>query len=462
MSATRPKVRTTSGIEPVMKALVLPMTLAVLMAGSQYARAQGQNPQGPPAPTEPNPHIAELPPAGQPLPNLEDTAEAGGAEAEDPRHDAVRWNEYLGSHFHIRFGGGFLYEVAAFSQDAASQQQFDLVDQGKVRDARIVLKGGFPQFKRKITFSAGFMFDAPTSSWLVRETGVMIQVPELGDSYFFIGRTKEGFSLNKVMVGYAGWTIERFTMNDATVPILADGIKWLFYSKKTGIMWNLGTYTDVLSEGQSFSSYEHQSVARIAWLPIRSEPKDEVLHLGVNLRYGKVEDGQLQDKSRPEAFPAPFFVDTGKFPATSTKMAGYEVYYRNKGLLLGSEYWLQAVNSPSTHNPTFNGGDVVMAWVLTGESRAYNEVGGFFTAVSPNRPVFSGGPGAWEAVLRFSNIDLDGGTVQGGKFWRFTPNVNWYLSDNVRLSFVYGFGSLNRFDLIGHTQFFQSRIQLQL
>jgi len=40
--------------------------------------------------------------------------------------------------------------------------------------------------------------------------------------------------------------------------------------------------------------------------------------------------------------------------------------------------------------------------------------------------------------------------------------LNWYLSDNIRLEFAYGFGSLNRFGLVGHTQFFQSRIQLQL
>jgi hypothetical protein len=26
--------------------------------------------------------------------------------------------------------------------------------------------------------------------------------------HVFVGRTKEGFSLNKVMVGYAGWTME--------------------------------------------------------------------------------------------------------------------------------------------------------------------------------------------------------------------------------------------------------------
>jgi hypothetical protein len=40
--------------------------------------------------------------------------------------------------------------------------------------------------------------------------------------------------------------------------------------------------------------------------------------------------------------------------------------------------------------------------------------------------------------------------------------MNWYLSDNVRWEFTYGYGRLNRFDLVGHTQFFQSRIQLQL
>jgi phosphate-selective porin OprO and OprP len=39
--------------------------------------------------------------------------------------------------------------------------------------------------------------------------------------------------------------------------------------------------------------------------------------------------------------------------------------------------------------------------------------------------------------------------------------VNWYLSDHVRLEFAYGYGSLDRFNLVGKTNFFQSRVQLQ-
>ena len=126
-----------------------------------------------------------------------------------------------------------------------------------------------------------------------------------------------------------------------------------------------------------------------------------------------------------------------------------------------TEYFFESVKSPEKGNPSFNGGDAFISWLPTGEVRVYNTRGGFFDQISPLRPVFSGGPGAWELVGRFSYINLDSGPVRGGKFWRITPMVNWHMSDNVRLEFVYGYGSLNRFDLIGKTQFFQSRIQLQ-
>ena len=73
-----------------------------------------------------------------------------------------------------------------------------------------------------------------------------------------------------------------------------------------------------------------------------------------------------------------------------------------------------------------------------------------FERISPARSVFDGGPGAWELVLRFSYGDLDDRAIHGGKFWRITPMVNWHMSDNVRLEFVYGYGTLDRFDLRRH------------
>jgi phosphate-selective porin OprO/OprP len=65
-------------------------------------------------------------------------------------------------------------------------------------------------------------------------------------------------------------------------------------------------------------------------------------------------------------------------------------------------------------------------------------------------------------VGHYSYADFNGGTITGGKYWRITPMLNWYFSDNTRLELTYGYGSLNKFGLTGKTHFFQLRIQLQL
>jgi len=396
-------------------------------------------------------------PAQGPPPNLETTIQAAEPL---PKRDLVNWNEYHGPHFTIRVGAGFLYEFDAFSQDNQSKEQFAMLPSEKIRDFRLIMGGRFPSLPLNVTWCFGLMYDAAAKSWYVRQTGIMFQVAKIS-SYFFIGRQKEGFSLNKVMVGYDGWTMERATVSDATIPLLADGIKWLGYSKKYGILWNLGYFNDVVSKGQSFSSYSSQEVVRVAWLPVHSEEDGTLIHLGFNFRYGRPTDGELRLKSRPEAFVAPFFLDTGTFAANSSNSEGYEAYFRRRSLLFGSEYYFQHVHSPSTGNPLFQGGDVVATWLMTGETRPYNTVGGYFKDIDPKKTVFSGGPGAWEAVLRYSYTDLDSKDIHGGTFWRITPMVNWYLSENVRLEMAYGYGHLDRFDLKGNTQFFQTRLQLQ-
>ena len=73
----------------------------------------------------------------------------------------------------------------------------------------------------------------------------------------------------------------------------------------------------------------------------------------------------------------------------------------------------------------------------------------------------TGGPahGNWYPDIHISISTAE--LCRGGRFGRFTEQLNWYLSRYVRLEFAYGFGRLDRFDLKGDTQFFQSRLQLQ-
>jgi phosphate-selective porin OprO/OprP len=207
---------------------------------------------------------------------------------------------------------------------------------------------------------------------------------------------------------------------------------------------------------------DHEQVARVGWLPIRADKGHTLLHHGVSLRHGTPENRQLRLRSRPESFQAPYVVDTGVFAAEGINMSGLEAYYRSGPLLLGSEIFIQNVDSVSTGNPQFNGGEVFVTWNVTGETRPYKPAGGYFMAVSPSRPVGMGGPGAIELVLRYSDVDLDAGTLRGGKFRRLTPMVNWHLSDNIRLEFAYGYGELDRFGMTGKTRFFTMRTQFTL
>jgi len=393
---------------------------------------------------------------------IDDTITAGEADDEEPARRLVKFNEFAGPLGSIRVGFNFMWDYAAFSQDANSEEQisFEGNDNNKLRDFRFLI-GGRLNFKRRTTWSTGIMYDAANDQWVARQTGIMVDVPEIWGQ-IFVGRTKEGFSMNKVMVGTAGWGMERAPISDATIPILADGIKWLGYVPKARILWNLGFYGDKLSEGQGFSTYDNQISGRFAWVPVLSNDGKTLLHVGLSERYGKANEGKLRLRARSGAYPGPYFTDTGEFAADSTMMTGLEVYYRPGPFLLGGEYFLQSVDAPDSGNPFFHGGEAAVSWAITGETRTYNTRGGYFNAISPERSIYSGGPGAWEAVAQFTYTDLDSGALAGGKYWRFTPMLNWHASDNLRLEIGYGYGSLDRFGLVGKTQFFQTRFQFLL
>ena len=152
-------------------------------------------------------------------------------------------------------------------------------------------------------------------------------------------------------------------------------------------------FTDWLSKDESFS-YFHQAVAgRLAWVPMVSDSAGKLIHIGASFHIGKPENDTLQLKAKPEASDAPNFLDTGKFPSTTATLLGFEAYYRPGPWLFGTEYYWEKANSPETGDPVFHGGDIFANWLVTGETRSYNTVGGYFRQVSPRRTVFEGGPG---------------------------------------------------------------------
>ena len=393
-------------------------------------------------------------------PSLNTVLDAAEAEGDVPRRRLVSWNEYEGKFITVRLGGSFLWDFAGYAQDDNSKAQMTLIDKGDLRDFRFILNGRF-KFAPRFSYTLGYMYDKAREDWRFRQTGIMVEVPELWGSIFF-GRTKEGFSTSKIMVGTQGWADERAAINDALIPILADGIKWSGYVPSGKFVYNLGWFGDFRTENKSFNKNDNQFAARAVWLPFTGTDKG-VLHLALEYRSAASNDGFLRYRSKPESSLAESYViDTGEFAAEHANTIGIEAYYRPGPLMFGMEYFFNQVQSKEANDPFFHGGDIFVSYLLTGEIKSYNLRGAYFERTSPARTVFEGGPGAWEFVLRYSYADLDSQSIHGGTFQRITPVVNWHLSDNVRLEFVTGYGVLDRFGIRGETVFFQSRIQFQM
>jgi phosphate-selective porin OprO/OprP len=375
------------------------------------------------------------------------------------------WNEFNAGFTTVRLGFGVIYEQAAYSQDAEGKAQLDsagvnLESKTMFRDFRLLASGRF-NTKRAIIWKFGYMYDGVTQSWTVRETGLQIAMPELS-GHIFIGRQKEGYSLNKAQNGYSTWGNERQPSIDL-VAIMADGIKYYGYATKPRIFWSVAAFSNfIYGDHSKYMPWKWIYAARAGWRPVYDVINNEILHLGISFRYAKPINDTIQVRSKPESNPAPYFIDGGRFQADKSTGIGAEAYYRKGPIMLATELNFHHFNSEQAGNPTYSGGDFTFTYLFTGETRPYLSDNSAFFFVEPKKPVFKGGFGAWELVLRYSYFNTNAGNVPGGNFWKFNPMVNWYLTKGLRIEFVYGYGVLDRFHVAGATQFFQTRIQYAL
>ncbi|HSZ32473.1 MAG TPA: hypothetical protein VK772_04135 [Puia sp.] len=366
------------------------------------------------------------------------------------------WNEFDGPLTTLKFGLGFMAEYAGFSQDSTSKQQVPGAnDNFSVRDFRYTM-AGIVKSEREITWKAGINYDGNTGTWRIRETGVQFKMPELS-GYIFVGRTKQGYSLQKIQNGFTLWRFERPMIQDL-VPILGDGIKYTGYYPKQHLQWTLGAYFNMFgNENQPQTAFKRQITTRLVWTPVYTTPTNSVLHIAFDYNYGRVLGDSIQVRSKPEVSKSPYFVDSKKFWADVTNSFSGEIYYRTGPFMAGTEFAAHYVHSPENGNPIFTGAFFFLLYSFTGETRPYSPNFGVFSFQTVKKPVFKGGPGNIEATVSFSNIDLDNGAITGGKFWRLTPAIFWSLDRNYFTTFAYGFGVLDKNNLKGDTQFFQWR-----
>ncbi len=190
---------------------------------------------------------------------------------------------------------------------------------------------------------------------------------------------------------------------------------------------------------------------RLVYTPVRADRR--LLHLGLAAGHRRANDlggthqaTPLRVRQRPEASLTSIrLVDTGDLADTERlTIRGLEAAWVHGPVSLQGEYLAMTVvrATDGSVDPTLQGFYVLASWLVTGESRRYNQATGAFGNPRVRRVAGQGGPGAWELLARYSRLDLTdqpdrAGGVLGGEEANLTVGVTWYPNDNLRFMLNY-------------------------
>jgi phosphate-selective porin OprO and OprP len=239
-----------------------------------------------------------------------------------------------------------------------------------------------------------------------------------------LGQTKIPMGLNELTGSNDITFIERASNSNAIVVARRLGLSYhLFedhYSFQTMV------YTRRIGPDTPTGDSPLGAAGRLVLNPIRQD--GQLLHLGASIAAEDFSGQQgIGFSDYPEARPGDQrLIDTGDLDdATGTLRYGLEAAYQRGPFSAETEYLSLNTDRANNSNPRFNGYHIQASYVLTGESRSYEE--GNFGSITP-----SGQGGAWEVAARFSSTDLNDGGAIGGKQRNITLGLNYYLNSNIR------------------------------
>ena len=171
---------------------------------------------------------------------------------------------------------------------------------------------------------------------------------------------------------------------------------------------------------------------RGTWAPINEEGR--VLHLGVSYVDHDTDGDSVRLRARPDADFANRLVDTGTLADTDRlSTLGLEAFWLRGPLKLQGEFMQSTVDRYQAGNADFDatGGYASAVWNVTGE--AFGIKGGVPGTPGASDPA----RGLWQVGMRYDTLDLDDGSVEGGRMDTWTAGVNWYWRSNFKLMLNY-------------------------
>lgn len=368
----------------------------------------------------------------------------------------------------INIRGQFLFDAAAFSQDAADKQRHDEQNGLASRVARLIVEGtGAEVMSYKVEFEFARLF--VEDLWL----GIG-ELPVLGNVR--LGHMKEPFSLEQIPSPKYNTFMERSVAEAVHVPPRRVGIMAFDVGGDERMTWAVGLFSDAPGiNAVQDDDFGGAVTMRVTWLPWYDEATQGrgLLHAGVALSHRECFRSTARFRARPESFLASYAVDTGDIPADTVDLLGTEMALVYGPFSVQSEYLLAWIDPIAAPDATIQGAYVLASYFLTGENRHYLKRQAVFGQVKPFENFFrvrtsdgsiQGGKGAWELRYRYSYLDAsDGGRLNGGRIGNHGTGLTWYLNPFTRVMAEYIYSTISRpgAEQDGHLHIFQMRTQIE-
>jgi phosphate-selective porin OprO/OprP len=277
-----------------------------------------------------------------------------------------------------------------------------------------------------------------------------------------VGKQKPPMSMERITSLVYIPMQERSAVSDTLMPSRKNGVAFNGFNEGNTTSLSIGAFNNWASNKyRGFNDSETSLTGRFTWAPFISEDESNILHLGFAYSHTNGKEG-FNFSTTPEFNKSPVFAGTGEHDADKIQTYNLELYWRKDRLWLGGEYTRTKVSNPDLLNPTFDGYHLNASWVLTGKMRTYNKRNGVFRAIPVAKDVYEHGKGAWEIAMRYSDLDLNDGLVEGGDLQIFSAGLNWWLTTGFAFSLNYRYINNGQFDLDGNSTGLNARLLLML
>ncbi|RRU18866.1 porin [Stenotrophomonas sp. 278] len=349
-------------------------------------------------------------------------------------------------------------ELAATGNIAYDWNRFS--DSSGIEDADAVRRKEFgATLKKKGVYDAMVYYDFQADTWL----DVFVRFESKAFFGKDVGRFRFGYM--KTPVGLDANTSSRAgSFLETALPVQA-----FYEGRRTGAEWVLERPQYLLQVGayggkdlQGDNPGTTQAV-RAAWTPFKAA--GDVLHLGVayseenprGYRDGRDvhHEASARLRARPEAGLTDIrLVDSGALvTADKIKRTGLEGIWIKGPFSVQAEALQTTVTRDGQPDYTGDGQYAMASYFLTGESRPYNA-----GAVANVKPAHA--YGAVELLARYSRIDLDDGSVLGGRQHDLTIGANWYLTSHFKFQANYVKADASRRGVHTTPEMFEVRAQM--